>query len=132
MGYSPWGRSESDMTEHVVMHVEDWREHRVTVRTPEFDLQLFQVQGSHTQILCSLQALSLSMKCGVWGLVRKGELKKVGHRPLLLFNSLNLWLVLLYLEDKLMVDFHLRLVIRLFEGEEPELGSVTNSTEASS
>ena len=56
----------------------------------------------------------------------------MGHRPLLLFNSLNLWLVLLYLEDKLMVDFHLRLVIRLFEGEEPELGSVTNSTEASS
>ena len=64
--------------------------------------------------------------------MRKGELKKVGHRPLLLFNSLNLWLVLLYLEGKLMVDFHLRLVIRLFEGEEPELVSVTNSTEASS
>ena len=64
--------------------------------------------------------------------MRKGELKKVGHCPLLLFNSLNLWLVLLYLEGKLMVDFHLRIVTRLFEGEQPELSSVTNGTEASS
>ena len=40
-----------------------------------------------------------------WGLVRKGELKKAGHCPLLLFNSVNLWLVLLYLEGKLMVWF---------------------------
>ena len=40
-----------------------------------------------------------------WGLVGKGELKKARHRPLLLFNSVNLWLVLLYLEGKLMVWF---------------------------
>ena len=64
--------------------------------------------------------------------MRKGELKKVRHRPLLLFNSVNLWLILLYLEGKPVVDFHLRIVIRLFEGEQPELSSVTNGTEASS
>ena len=35
--------------------------------------------------------------------MEKGGLGNARHRPLPLFNSINLWLVLLYLEGKLMV-----------------------------
>lgn len=46
------------------------------------------------------------------------------HSPFLLFNSIHLWLVLLYLDGKLK-DFHLRVVIRCLSEERDQFCGYT-------
>lgn len=57
----------------------------------------------------------------------KGGLDNASQNPWLFFNSIHLWLVLLYLDGKLNV-FHLRAVIRYVREETDQSVAITSES----
>lgn len=50
-------------------------------------------------------------------MVGKGGLDSARHRPFLFFDSIHLWLILLYLDSKLKVGFSWRIITRYLRGK---------------